>query len=54
MVREVCVRVFGWEDEKQMIKKRGVVEERWMIIWMRVRETGKREGRAHSQCLMLI
>lgn len=27
-----CGSVFGWEDEERMIKKRGVVEERWMII----------------------
>lgn len=45
----VCVLcVFRWEDEKRMIKKRGV-EERWMIIVMTVRE-----GRADSQCPMLI
>lgn len=43
----MCVLcVFRWEDEKRMIKKRGV-EERWMIIVMR-------EGRADSQCPMLI
>lgn len=37
---------------KQMIKK-SEVEEWWMIIQMRVRETVS-EGRAHSQCLILI
>lgn len=39
VIREVCmcmcvcewVSVFGWTDEKQMIKKGGV-EETWMII----------------------